>query len=724
MSNMLCFGNGRTLPRLTLLILLAFANKDLNAGWRWSNPLPHGNNISEMAYSADLGLVVQVTDKGRIYISSDLYSWMPVESGVTNALRAVTFFGSRIIITGENGLILFSDDGYKYQKANVNPPTTDWFEGVASGRLNINSTLTPVVIAVGDNGSIYSSFDGSNWVKRANSYTNWLRGICIGNRFGNPLAVAVGEAGIILTSPNLTTWNKVTSITSQHLNRITFTNGNFYVVGENGTALIGMSGGSTWIPETTGATNSLNTMAFGQIGTRLYAGNNEVRYYNGTTWVNFLAGSLPLYPPAWNYTASLAVNAVNVVNDVFLLGGSSGFMCLGSRANNAFSWSIPYDSIRQWIWDVSTDAGFYIAVGNNGLILSSQNGVSWDVELTPLAATNSVLLGVGGDTNMLVAVGSQGTVLYTTNEMLPEISTNYVGTNMVITTNYISALGVIWYSAPKFNTNAFQGVCKWNGLYYIAGDNGLIYRSSNGTNWTRIITPTTNTLSGLASFVGGIVAVGSKGTILFTQDGSNWSSIPSGTTNWLYKVRYLNTNFVIVGNNGTLLTSVDGVNWTRQTTGVSKWLTDVVYLKGTYYAVGTQGAFLFSTNLVNWTVGEIITGKSLYAAGVSDGQLIAAGVEGVILRNQLYPFSTPVEIVKYGQTKNYTDGTIQHLFLFYGKPDQRFSLDATQKLGINSSWTASEPLEITDPSGFLYYIESDYLTNQPNSEFFRTRTVW
>lgn len=702
---------------LKLVCLSILLTGHIEAGWRWSNPLPHGNNISEIAFSPDLGLAIQVTDKGRIYISYDLYSWIPVESGVTNALRAVTFFGSRIIVTGENGLILFSDDGHNYTRANVTPATTDWFEGVAAGKLNINSTLTPVVIAVGDNGSIYSSFDGSNWVKRTHSYTNWLRGVCIGNRGGNPIAVAVGESGCVLTSQNLVNWTKATTTTSQHLNRVVFTNSNFYVVGENGTALIGMSGGTSWLPETTGAANSLNTIAIGPGGTRLYAGNNEVRFYNGSTWVNFLSGSLPHYPPAWNYTSSLAVNGF------FLLGGSTGFLCIGSKTNNTFYWSVPYNSVRQWIWDISSDGGFYMAVGNNGLLMSSENGVLWTVELTPLTATNSILLGIGGDTNMLIAVGSQGTVIYSTNQMLPEFSTNYVGTNVVIDTNYVSALGVLWNSVTKFTTNAFQGVCKWNDFYYIAGDNGLIFRTTNGTNWTRTTTPTTNSLTGLASFNGGIVAVGSRGTILFSSNGSNWSSIASGTTNWLYKVRYLNTNFIIVGNNGTLMTSANGINWTERTTGTTKWLTDVVYLNGTYYVVGTQGAFLYSTNLVNWTIGEIITGKSLYAAGTLDGQIISAGVEGVILRNQLYPASTPVHIVRYSQTKNYTDGTLVHLFLFYGKPDQRFSLDSIEKLG-TTLWKSSETLEITDPYGFLYYMESESITNQRPSEFFRTRTVW
>ncbi|MCX7871915.1 MAG: hypothetical protein N2487_01365 [Verrucomicrobiae bacterium] len=717
MGNCVNCGNKCRIIRVIIPVLILGLAYQIQAGWRWSNPLPHGNNIAEMFFSSDVGMAIQVADKGRIYISYDFYSWTPVESGVTNALRSGTFFGSRIIVVGENGLILFSDDGYTFTKAYLSASTTNWFEGVAAGKLNINSSSTSVLVAVGDNGSIYSSSDGSNWVKRTHSYTNWLRGVCFGTRSGTPIVVAVGESGCVLTSQNLANWSKVSTTTSQHLNRVIFTNGNFYAVGEGGVALIGMNGGSTWVSESTGATNSLNTIAVMTNGTRIYAGNNEVRYHNGTSWANLLTGSPPSSPAAWNYTSSLTVNGH------VLLGGSTGFLCIGTRTNNTFRWTVPYNSVRQWIWDISTDSGCYIGVGNNGVILSSGDGVNWIVELTPTSATNSVLLGIGGDTNMLIAVGSQGTVLYSTNDFIPEISTNYSGTNIVLTTNYASALGVIWNSVEKFNTNTFQGVCKFRDEYYIAGDNGLIFKTVNGTNWSRITTTTTNVLSGLAASSSTIVAVGARGTILFSTNGSSWSLISSGTTNWIYKVRYLNNNFIAVGNNGGLFTSTNGINWTQRTSGTTKWLTDATYLNGTYYAIGTQGAFLKSTNLVNWTSEELITGKSLYAVGHLDGQLIVVGVEGAILRNQLYPHSTPVYIVTYAQAKDYSSGIIQHLFLFYGKPDQQFSLDSSEKLGTDS-WKASETLEITDSSGFLYYIETDYLTNQVSSEFFRTRTIW
>ena len=79
---------------------------DFPLRWRWSNPRPHGNNVLDMAYSPPSGLGIQVAERGQIYTSDNLSDWIPRDSGVTNALRAVTFFGPRIVITGEAGVVL------------------------------------------------------------------------------------------------------------------------------------------------------------------------------------------------------------------------------------------------------------------------------------------------------------------------------------------------------------------------------------------------------------------------------------------------------------------------------------------------------------------------------------------------------------------------------------------------------------------------------------------
>ena len=77
--------------------------------WRWSNPLPHGNNVLDMLVTTDLA--VQVGDGGTLYVQRDDGRWTPAVTGVTNYLRSMALMGERFVAVGENGCILWSDDG-------------------------------------------------------------------------------------------------------------------------------------------------------------------------------------------------------------------------------------------------------------------------------------------------------------------------------------------------------------------------------------------------------------------------------------------------------------------------------------------------------------------------------------------------------------------------------------------------------------------------------------
>src|SRR5262245_59934418 len=85
---------------LFVLFTLDLFAANLSPRWRWSNPRPHGANIFDSALG--FGLTVHVAERGQIFTSEDLVFCQPRLSGTTSALRAVTFFGSRLVITGEN----------------------------------------------------------------------------------------------------------------------------------------------------------------------------------------------------------------------------------------------------------------------------------------------------------------------------------------------------------------------------------------------------------------------------------------------------------------------------------------------------------------------------------------------------------------------------------------------------------------------------------------------
>jgi hypothetical protein len=679
---------------LLLLLFLLVASPTASAAylpahWRWSNPSPHGGNIFDMTYG--FGLTVAVTERGQIFSSEDLRFWQPRESGTTNSLRAVTFLGRRLIITGERGTVLYADSLEDFHFVNLNTP--DWLEGVAAS--------TNLLVAVGDRGAIYTSTNGTNWQRRTTSITNWLRGVA----YGSGLFVAVGENGLIATSPNGSTWTKQSSPTSRHLNRVSLIQDKFWAVGDNGVTIVSPPLGiGLWTTVASGATDSLFS-ASSSPNTRLLVGNGEVRLRDSNlNWSNQRA--VPSYPaPDWTFYNALWQGSL------YFVSGRSGMVIEGFQTNSSspWLWINRTDSIRNWLWELQFISDFYITVGYFGTVMTSINGIDWDLELVPNSVTNSTFLGVGGTTNLLLAVGDKGTLIFSPNTLTNLVFTNSDGS---FTTNQASTLGIVWNALqPRPTTNDLQGVTVLSNQFVVTGGNGTVLTSSDGTNWTLRPTGSSSFLSGIAAFPDGAVAVGSRGTILSSSNAVSWRTRTSGTTNWIYRVRYLGGRLIAVGQNGTILTSSDGATWTPRASGTTRWLNDVKLLDDTYFIVGNQGTLLFSTNTVNWASIGTITEKSLYGlAHNGRGQLVVAGVEGAIIRSQTVPDLSPVHFLNFAR-----DGT-QNLYLLSGKPDQRFHLDRSSSL---TNWSRGPLLEFLDSSGTLLFLENTG-TNAPPRAFYRT----
>jgi hypothetical protein len=392
-------------------------------------------------------------------------------------------------------------------------------------------------------------------------------------------------------------------------------------------------------------------------------------------------------------------------------------MAEGYQVNaNPYFWLPSSTSVRNWLWDTVWMTNLYVAVGDFATVMTSGNGVDWTPELVPDTLTNSIFLGVGGTTNLLVAAGNQGSLMISPNNTTNVVYTNEVGT---VVTQAVSTLGVIWQAVePRPTASDLQGVGYFNGLYVVTGGSGTVLTSPDGTNWTTRLTPTTKILTSVAAFPGGVVATGDDGAMITSTNGTNWTLQTSGTLDWLYRVRYLNGLLITVGQNGRIHTSTDGTNWTPRTSGTGAWLNDVTFVDNTYFAVGTQGTVLSSTNAVDWIDRGTITLKSLYGAATDSRQLVVVGIEGVILRSPVVPDPTPISILSYSQVASQGSGNVQNLYLFAGKTDQRFTLDYRRGFDTNA-WFTGPQLEFFDSSGTLYFLETIAASNAPPTEFYR-----
>ena len=667
---------------LAWLLVAALQAQTPTLPWRWSNPLPHGNNVYDLAFQD--GWYWQACDRGRLYASPDRFTWTSVPSGTTRSLRGVTFAGAQVIVSGEAGTILRGSLAAGFAPASVTPATTDWFEGVAAS--------PDVLVAVGDNAAIYRSTDArANWQRVTGlPFSDWLRGVT----YGGSTFVAVGENGLIATSGDGTTWRKRTSGVATALNRATYWNGAFMVVGDTGVLLTSGAQGVSWSPEQTGTTNNLYTYAQSGV-TRLVAGEGALRLKTsgGRSWEDQLADASPLPAPTWDYFASVWDG------NRFFLAGRTGMM-VESFVTNTITGTLWFEaaaSPRDWLWDVLALPRQYITVGDRAQVMTSENGGTWYSENVPAALTNAVFLGLGGSSNRVVAVGSDGALMVSQRSVTNLVTTNAVVaftdcawvTNTVVTTNEVNLLGLRWTAVvPSPTKNTLQGVCERDGRFVVVGDLGTVLTSLDGVTWSGQTLAGQPNLSSVAAGPGGFVATGQAGVILSSPDAVGWSPRVSGTTNWIYRVRAANGGFVAVGQNGTILTSLDGGLWTPRSSGTTAWLTDVAHASGRYFVAGTQGTVLVSSNLLEWTPVSGITSKSLYGLTTRGSQLLVVGVEGVVVR-ALLDEAAPITIAAYAHESCPTARVDR--FTFRGQVDQRFSLEASEDL---KTWHPVDEFEL------------------------------
>ncbi|MDF7798821.1 hypothetical protein P4C99_05075 [Pontiellaceae bacterium B1224] len=677
--------------------------------WHWSNPLPHGNNVMDMQVSGTAS--VQVGDSGSLHFRGEDERWVQALTGTENYLRSTTVLGERFIAVGESGTIIWSDSGTVFQSSELVPENTlDWFEGVAASSLR--------AVAVGDYGAIYTSTNGVSWTSSDSGTTEWLRGVA----FGGSSFVAVGENGTILQAPvSAGSWSAVASGTTEHLNRVRYlgnaSSGNYYAVGNNG-VLLNSSDGTAWTALNSGSTNDLYDVALNSTGL-LLVGDQELRLSRdgATSWEDQIRDGLSNAAPAWVYLSAQSKG------NAWWAAGRSGLLMEGTFSSGEYAWQAsPSDSSHAWLWDMTVQSGIYIAVGDLANIKTSLDGILWTQEVVPVAHTNTVLLGVGGNSNVLVAVGNDGAVLLSEAGQAEVTVTN----ELVVTNITVETYGVVWTNLAPFTASSLQGIDVADDLFIATGDAGSIFTSSNGWNWTARNSSSSVFLSGVAIGADVCVAVGDNGSVLRSADrGISWSAVNVGTTDWLYRVQWLENQFVIVGEGGSIFTSVDGLSWTAPSSGTDEWLTDVSFADGEWFVSGYHGTLLTSTNLTEWESLSLPTGKSLFVTEVKDGQLLVAGVEGVILRNRTETQLTPVMLLDYSQsTSTDTNGvdTVYELFLFGGQPDQIFGFCSTTNLTSNL-WNTNAVMELYDPSGTLYAIRTRDATNAPPAEFYSTQLV-
>lgn len=238
----------------------------------------------------------------------------------------------------------------------------------------------------------------------------------------------------------------------------------------------------------------------------------------------------------------------------------------------------------------------FLAVGRNGTILTSLDGIDW---INQASGTPQDLNDVCYGNNTFVAVGYSGTIL-------------------------TSADGISWVSQTSGTTNTMYGVAYGNNTFVAVDNRSNIYTSADGKTWMGQKSPAGGGIRKL-SYVNNIfIAVGESGTIITSLDGINWNQQVSNTSGGLRGVTFGNNTFVAVGSDydtqaSIILTSPDAITWSKQTSGITgNWINAVSYGNGTFVLVGGNGIIQTSTDGVNWI--DRPSGNEYWLFGITNGK--------------------------------------------------------------------------------------------------------
>ncbi|MEJ2619466.1 MAG: hypothetical protein P8163_04240 [Candidatus Thiodiazotropha sp.] len=449
------------------------------------------------------------------------------------------------------------------------------------------------------------------------------------------LLVAVGINGTIITSPDHEQWTVQNSGTELIFESVIWTGSQFVAVGGtySQTGLVATSpDGIAWTVQNTGITTPFYDVAWD--GNQMIAVGEQgtiARSMDGINWsqVQVSANGLELfYGIEWTGERFVAVG----------MDGTGGITLISPNGTQWSEASVPsvsgsFAGIGAWPTDVVWTGNLAVAVGTNGLILSSSDGRIWEVQdsgttdnFARVIWTGSRFIAMGISPLIYTSEdGATWTPHDSTSDVVPLFGAAWTGSR-VITVGAAGVMlssndGLTWQRDSYSVTDMRLNDVAWNGDRYVAvGYGGVILTSDDGTVWTKQEFEANSELRRIIWTGNQFLAVGNSGTIVSSSDGVNWSAHQIGQDVFmkLNDIAWSGTQFVAVGDHDSILTSHDGVSWTvvsYDETAILNSIQSVVWSGDEFVAVGGRGfsgaRLITSADGVTWTEESTITTSGL-----------------------------------------------------------------------------------------------------------------
>ncbi len=523
--------------------------------------------------------------------------------------------GIVVIAVGDGGNIFMSYDA----------GTT--FGSYPLGSQNFNSVhaINQKVWIVGDAGAVQVSTNGGV------SYTSY--GIA-GNDLNSVYFVdentgwAVGNGGrIVKTTNSGVAWTPQTAPSSDDLTGVKFTSAsNGYVCGSNGKVIYTVNGGTAWQSYTTGTT--MNLLSIDINGTTIIATgvDGKIFKYNGSVWSTI----------DYKSTAKPEVRSVSMLNpSAFYTCGGGGFINITTDGGVTRTYQQnPMMGPLADIFMYDGNKGWAVASTNKAILRTSDGGASWQFQ-SGVSVSRSFVRKQNTSSNignpfcqhpankngMFILAGS---ALYRSLDK---------GETWTLLNGAVPGSAAHSFYVNTLDTNLMMASKG-------SGSGARVIASSNyGVTWYDVINPITLTSYGMPLEVDpnnpNTVYVAPDGGPMrkSTNWGANWTILSGGEPGGTFRspcdiiVQFENPNTLIVGDGttgsgtGKVWKSVDGgMNWTLINTVSGSEIPMLgntsLDLNIVYHSTWSSGSFWKSTNMGSGFT-NLGQGGSLWACDVA-----------------------------------------------------------------------------------------------------------
>lgn len=379
------------------------------------------------------------------------------------------------------------------------------------------SIETDIAEGVGGTGqNLVISFSGSDYSVWGRTIEEDSLGTFAAEKKENVRFIAVGQNGIIMTSPDALTWSEQTAdedISTTNLSGIAwggmFPNNLFLITSPSG-SMVASFNGLQW--DVTYPT--LNLYDISWIGPPAEPG----RKFMG------VGGSGKIIYSSYNEDGTVLSFVEAVIE-----GPDSPYSSL---------------SLKSITWGedlINVGVGRFVAVGDNGEILVSNDGISWRFyknqiiigdETVEVNWTVKDLNAIFWSNGLYVAVGEEGTILISEGpQFVEEVSEVDQEVTLVETWN--------WLEVDSGIVADLYGVTWGGGKYVAVGNGGNILYSNDGITWTHVEGSPLSSGTDLKDITWGynyFVAVGEWASVIYSGDGVAWTEVVTTQTGTLNSV--------------------------------------------------------------------------------------------------------------------------------------------------------------------------------------------